>query len=346
MKMNAGLIPPAAIPLLVLLLLLTGCSFLPQKNLAATAAASLIQDHGTIAVHFCPQEACEQLTLDFIADAGETLHCALHDLNLESLGSLLEEKAASVDVRLVMDDHYIKKAPSVPVVADSSYGLMHNKFCVVDQRKLFTGSMNPTQRDTARNNNNLLFIESPIIARWYEQEFEELWNRERRGSNNRGTVLLDTVPIAVYFCPDDGCADKVVRELRKAQRSIHFMAFSFTHTGIANVLLTKHDAGIEVRGVFEKTQLSEYSVFEVLQYQGADVRIDGNPTNMHHKVFIVDGRCVLTGSMNPTGGGDSRNDENLLIICDEGIAQQFEAEFEKVWGEAVNAAESESAADI
>jgi phosphatidylserine/phosphatidylglycerophosphate/cardiolipin synthase-like enzyme len=57
---------------------------------------------------------------------------------------------------------------------------------------------------------------------------------------------------------------------------------------------------------------------------------------MHHKVFIIDGKTVITGSMNPTAGGNERNDENVLIIEDEGIAGLYLEEFEKVWGEATN----------
>ena len=56
-----------------------------------------------------------------------------------------------------------------------------------------------------------------------------------------------------------------------------------------------------------------------------------------HKVFLIDTLCVITGSMNPTAGGNERNDENLLIICDEEIAKKFKAEFDRVWEEAIEA---------
>ncbi|MBT4110758.1 DUF1669 domain-containing protein, partial [Candidatus Woesearchaeota archaeon] len=55
---------------------------------------------------------------------------------------------------------------------------------------------------------------------------------------------------------------------------------------------------------------------------------------MHHKVFVIDEETVVTGSFNPTGGGDTRNDENVLIITDKDIAKEFEEEFEKVYAEA------------
>ena len=56
---------------------------------------------------------------------------------------------------------------------------------------------------------------------------------------------------------------------------------------------------------------------------------------MHHKVFIIDEEIVITGSYNPTSSGTKRNDENLLIIHDKEIANEFTQEFEKVWAEAL-----------
>ncbi len=48
---------------------------------------------------------------------------------------------------------------------------------------------------------------------------------------------------------------------------------------------------------------------------------------MHHKVFIIDGKTVVTGSYNPTKGGDERNNENIIVIEDEGFAKRYTDEF-------------------
>jgi len=62
-----------------------------------------------------------------------------------------------------------------------------------------------------------------------------------------------------------------------------------------------------------------------------DVKKDSNKYNMHHKVFIIDNETVVTGSYNPTSSGDEKNDENILIIHDKGIAKKFLDEFDRVW---------------
>ena len=43
---------------------------------------------------------------------------------------------------------------------------------------------------------------------------------------------------------------------------------------------------------------------------------------------------MVTGSFNPSANGDQRNDENVLIIEDDKIAQLFVTEFKKVYQEA------------
>ena len=59
---------------------------------------------------------------------------------------------------------------------DTSSQLSHNKFCVIDDRIITTGSMNPTDNGADKNNNNLLVIYSKYLSLNYEDEFKELWN--------------------------------------------------------------------------------------------------------------------------------------------------------------------------
>jgi len=54
---------------------------------------------------------------------------------------------------------------------------------------------------------------------------------------------------------------------------------------------------------------------------------------MHHKVFIIDNETVATGSYNPTESGNSRNDENLLIIHDKEIASAYLEEFQRIFNQ-------------
>ena len=298
---------------------------------------TFIQDAGKVQVYFCPHQNCSNALVDFVDTAEKSIHCALYELDLPDVQSKILEKQANpdIDVKIVTDSDYLYEFNHSFVKIDS-WGLMHNKFCIVDGKKVSTGSMNPTVNDATKNNNNFLLFDSIALSSNYEDEFKEMWNGTfKKGENVRSpSVRINQTEVRSYFCPEDKCADKVKEELAKAKASIYFMTFSFTHKEIANIILLKHQENLTIQGVMEARQVTKDSVFQQLQYQGIDVMKDKNKANMHHKVFIIDNQTVVTGSFNPTNGGDSRNDENLLIINDERIANAFVEEFGRVYREA------------
>ena len=305
-------------------------SSFPAQDKSPTKVNSYVSDSGTIKLYFCPRDDCETAFVSFMDSAETSLHCALYEVELESVKEKLLEKSKIMDVKVVTDSDYFHQFNHSFIKSDS-WGLMHNKFCIIDGKKVSTGSMNPTDNDAHKNNNNLLLIESSVLAGNYEDEFQEMWNETfKKGSLVKNPeIKIGDIKIQNYFCPDDHCADRVKDELKKAQTSIYFMTFSFTNEGIANIILLKKLENITIQGVMEARQVTEYSKYQVLRYQIGEENIlkDANKNNMHHKVFIIDEETVITGSFNPTEGGDERNDENIVIIKDKEIATRFVEEF-------------------
>jgi phosphatidylserine/phosphatidylglycerophosphate/cardiolipin synthase-like enzyme len=202
-------------------------------------------------------------------------------------------------------------------------GLMHHKFCVIDNSKLITGSYNPTDNGE-RNANALLIIESPLLARNYAREQHSLATSIRREAV-RHAIFLNGERVENYFCPGDGCEQAVLRTLRGAKEEILFLAYSFTSDPIGKLLREKKASGVTVKGVCDPTQLNDYTECPgvgALTWQGEGL--------MHHKTFIVDRSIVITGSYNPTSNADRRNRENLLIIHDPNLAATFLSEFDRL----------------
>lgn len=54
---------------------------------------------------------------------------------------------------------------------------MHNKFVVVDDTFLITGSFNWTVAAVRNNQENLLVVDHPFYITEYNNEFEKLWNQ-------------------------------------------------------------------------------------------------------------------------------------------------------------------------
>jgi phosphatidylserine/phosphatidylglycerophosphate/cardiolipin synthase-like enzyme len=107
------------------------------------------------------------------------------------------------------------------------------------------------------------------------------------------------------------------------------MAFSFTSEPIAKAMAGRLGEGVRVRALFEKRQAgSQYSQDDFLASKGAQVFLDTNEHNMHHKVIVIDGDTVITGSYNFSKSANTQNDENLLVLHSPVIAERFIQEFE------------------
>ena len=323
------------IPFLVLVVFLTGCGITGESIVEkGNQIISYTRDEGSIDVYFCPADNCSSVLAGFIDSAEEYVYCAFYDIDLDEIIDALESKSDEIDVRLIVDDNNFDNVNDLSfAVNDTTSQYMHNKFCVVDNKRVSAGSFNPTYNGNYKNSNNLVIIESVYLANNYKDEFLELWE-ENFGKGNKvlmPTIYLSGERIDNYFCPEDECALHIIDEINKAEESIYFMTFSFTHNQIANAIAVKINESIEVKGVFEKSGNSQYSRFDFLEFQGADVRWDNITGKMHHKVLIIDNETVITGSMNPTASGDTRNDENILIIHSEEIADLYLKEFEKIY---------------
>jgi phosphatidylserine/phosphatidylglycerophosphate/cardiolipin synthase-like enzyme len=203
------------------------------------------------------------------------------------------------------------------------------------------GSANYTTSGFYEENNSLVRIRSRQIAENYLEEFNEMFNRDYFGPDilaqtPNPIVTVDGIVVETYFSPDDGVGKRILELLKGAKSSIYFLAFSFTTDDFAEVLVSKARQGLAVAGVMDEGQISSNTGGEYERFKEANlsVFIDGNPSNMHHKVFIIDESIVIFGSYNFSASAERRNDENVLIVFDPEFAAQFRAEFERVYEQA------------
>jgi phosphatidylserine/phosphatidylglycerophosphate/cardiolipin synthase-like enzyme len=121
--------------------------------------------------------------------------------------------------------------------------------------------------------------------------------------------------VTVYFSPNGGATDAIVRELDRAQRSIVVQAYSFTSAPIAKALLAAHARGVNISVVLDKSnQTDKYSAATFLANANIPMVIDAEHAIAHNKVMVIDTATVLTGSFNFTKAAEERNAENLLVL--------------------------------
>ncbi len=284
-----------------------------------------------------------------IDKAQKSVEVAAYDFDLTRVAdALIAAKKRGVRVRVVTDTDNVDeravrdiKKSGIFVVDDGRSAIMHNKFVVIDGSAVWTGSWNLTENGTYRNNNNAIALQSVRLAENYATEFEEMFEEETFGPTSPAdtphpSLKIGDVAVENYFAPEDKVADKLVSLLDSAQSSIRFMAYSFTHDGIGKAMRDRATAGVRVQGIFEDrgtgSQYSEYG--KLKKVKGAEVRLDGNPYIMHHKVIIIDDETVVLGSFNFSASADEKNDENVLVVHSAEFAAHYLAEFQRVWANA------------
>jgi phosphatidylserine/phosphatidylglycerophosphate/cardiolipin synthase-like enzyme len=130
--------------------------------------------------------------------------------------------------------------------------------------------------------------------------------------------------IQVYFSPDGGCTEAVVKQIQSAKRSIDIQAYSFTSTPIAKAIADAHQRGVAVRALLDKSQrTAKYTSATFLANAGVPTFIDDKHAIAHNKIILIDGQTVITGSFNFTKAAEESNAENLLILG--GQPRLFEA---------------------
>jgi phosphatidylserine/phosphatidylglycerophosphate/cardiolipin synthase-like enzyme len=138
--------------------------------------------------------------------------------------------------------------------------------------------------------------------------------------------------LGVYFCPEDSCSARIVREIEDANNYVYIAAYIFTHEALADAVARAEARGVEVKVLLERENASSgYSRKRVLVNSGAEVREDLNPALMHNKFCVIDGRLVITGSFNYTFSADTKNDENLVFIRSGETAQRYRQKFEELF---------------
>jgi phosphatidylserine/phosphatidylglycerophosphate/cardiolipin synthase-like enzyme len=350
-----SLAKPAVWLMALVTLLSSGCQ---PDDAAPTAISTEISPPGqneAISVYFTDptdpaadtyRGGIDAMLADAIDQAQAAVDMAMYDLNLWSLRDvLIAAHQRGVSVRMVTEsdnldepDIQALREAGIEVLGDRREGLMHNKFVIIDRWEVWSGSTNLTTGGVYRNDNNLVRIRSSRLAQDFTTEFEEMFLDDDFGSGSPANtpypqLSVDGIPLEVYFSPDDHVLKHMLALVDGARQSVYFMAYSFTSDQLAQALLARAAAGIEVRGVFEADQYSANigTEFDHLLEGGLPVRLDGNPNHMHHKVIIIDGQTVITGSYNFSANAEETNDENLLVIHSPDVAALYLVEFQRVY---------------
>ncbi|KAI8331906.1 hypothetical protein BC941DRAFT_505563 [Chlamydoabsidia padenii] len=136
---------------------------------------------------FFPSEDSYNMFHGALSMAQKTLHIAVFSLtDNKTANVLIDAKERGVDVKIVTDNDQLEgkgadvrrlnEEYGIPFKTDNSDQFMHNKFAVIDERIVITGSFNWSIGARFKNKENVIITNIPSLAHAYEEEFGRLWH--------------------------------------------------------------------------------------------------------------------------------------------------------------------------
>ncbi|XP_047221253.1 mitochondrial cardiolipin hydrolase isoform X3 [Girardinichthys multiradiatus] len=125
---------------------------------------------------------------------------------------------------------------------------------------------------------------------------------------------------------------RLLCHILSATSSLDLCVFSFSNMDLSRAVLLLHKKAVTIRVLSDK----DYSAITgsqigILRKAGICVRCDVGSAYMHHKFAVVDGRLLITGSLNWTLTAVQSNFENILITEEAELVQPFIKEFHRLW---------------
>jgi phosphatidylserine/phosphatidylglycerophosphate/cardiolipin synthase-like enzyme len=308
--------------------------------------------------------------VDFVDSAKTSLDIAIYDIALsESVAPPLVEAfgralARGVKVRLVYNVDHDGPIP-VPPPSETredlvrSFGvpmrpipgetdLMHQKFVVKDGESVWTGSTNWTDDSWRREENVIVTVQSPEVARCFSEDFEQLWaggQVDGTGFNHAPELKVGDETVRPWFCPKGGkhLVYRIAGAINHAERRIRICSPVITAGQILGTLIdVAQDNKVDLAGVCDATQmqgvLRQWQTdaaaswkIPAIQSLAQLVSLTGKRSTpyapgaihdyMHAKVSVCDD-TVFVGSYNLSHSGQE-NAENVLEIESPKLADEF-----------------------
>ena len=138
-------------------------------------------------VYFFPNTKNEKFLVEMLRTCVKSLDIAIFSITRDNFAkAIIEVFKRGIKVRVIADDECVKNygsdvyrlaAEGIPCKTDSNAQFhMHNKYAIIDESVIVTGSFNWTSQAINNNQENLFFYEDKQIAEQYTNEFNKLWD--------------------------------------------------------------------------------------------------------------------------------------------------------------------------
>jgi phosphatidylserine/phosphatidylglycerophosphate/cardiolipin synthase-like enzyme len=148
-----------------------------------------------VEVYFSPEDGVAKHVLERLAAAKKSIHFMTFSYTEDKISDAMIAKVkAGLAVRGVFEsqnaggsgaDFNRLKQGGVDVLQDGNCYILHHKVIVIDERTVITGSYNFTGSAEKDNDENLVIVDDPNLARAYLEEFERVYAQAQSSTRCR-----------------------------------------------------------------------------------------------------------------------------------------------------------------
>jgi len=141
-------------------------------------------------VYFSLYDDPESIIIEKIDNAKDFINITMYTFtDREIAQAIIRAKDRGVNIKIYLDRsqvnakysksrYFINNGIEEGIRISSNSYIMHNKFAVIDNKIVITGSYNWTASAGERNDENLLVIDDRNIIEKYQNQFNNLWNNK------------------------------------------------------------------------------------------------------------------------------------------------------------------------
>jgi phosphatidylserine/phosphatidylglycerophosphate/cardiolipin synthase-like enzyme len=149
------------------------------------------------------------------------------------------------------------------------------------------------------------------------------------------TVGWGDAAIEWAFTQADQHPEKLlISVIDSAEESLDIAIYSLTYPDIVAAIKKAAAREVAVRIITDQSQSkgkSQNEALKILGSAGIPIKVNTHSGLMHIKMTIADGKVATTGSYNYSKAASTTNDEVLVVLRGEEIAQSFAAQFDAMW---------------
>ena len=136
-----------------------------------------------------------------------------------------------------------------------------------------------------------------------------------------------------FFSQTDNISKIIVDEILAAKQSVLLAMYTLTDIQMIDALKKAQLNQVKVILIFDQKQMhNNQTIFFTLNNAGITFRtLDIQNASMHHKFIVIDDITTITGSFNWTYSAQNKNYENIVVIKDSDVAEQYKREFDSIW---------------